>query len=339
MLRKWLLEKYSIMDMVALNESVFTGATVDPLVIIIKKQKSFDGHTVPVSIAPKKMKLFDLNVLEARHEYKQNNWLDNNSCQIKIYITTDAGSIINKIRAVSSPLETFLDYRAGCKPYEVGKGFPPQTKNTLKEKPFTSHSHVANDWKMLIRGNDVQRYLVSVKKPEWIKYGSWLAAPRTPEIFKGARILIQAIRNPSLKNRIIAAFATEDMIARINVYALIKKDDVPIHYFYILGVLNSRLANWFLMKDYGLHTYVITGVMKLPIRAINFNDSIEKSAHDKIVSLVESLLSFRKSLVSAQNPTEKERLEKQIKSADEGIDKLVYGLYGLSDEEIKIVEK
>jgi hypothetical protein len=338
MLRRWLLEKYSIMDMIALNESVFTGATVDPLVIIVKKQKSFDGHTVPVSIAPKKMKLFDLNILETRHEYKQSNWLDDNSCQIKIYITADAGSIIDRIHAVSSPLETFLDYRAGCKPYEVGKGFPPQTKNTLKEKPFTSHSRVANDWKMLIRGNDVQRYLVSVKKPEWIKYGNWLAAPRTPEIFKGARILIQAIRNPSLKNRIVAAFTTEDMIARINVYALFKKDDVSIHYLYLLGILNSRLTNWFLMKDYGLHTYVITGVMNLPIRAINFNDPAEKSAHDKIVSLVESMLALHKSLASAQSPLEKERLERQIKSTDGGIDSLVYALYGLTEEEIKIVE-
>jgi hypothetical protein len=47
---------------------------------------------------------------------------------------------------------------------------------------------------------------------------------------------------------------------------------------------------------------------------------------------------LHKSLASAQNPFEKERLEKQIKSTDEGIDKLVYELYGLSEEEIKIIE-
>lgn len=50
------------------------------------------------------------------------------------------------------------------------------------------------------------------------------------------------------------------------------------------------------------------------------------------------MLALYKSLASAQSPVEKERLEKQINSTDEGIDKLVYELYGLSQEEILIVE-
>jgi hypothetical protein len=50
------------------------------------------------------------------------------------------------------------------------------------------------------------------------------------------------------------------------------------------------------------------------------------------------MLAFHKSLASTQSPHEKERLERQIKSTDVGIDKLVYELYGVSEEEIKIVE-
>ena len=50
------------------------------------------------------------------------------------------------------------------------------------------------------------------------------------------------------------------------------------------------------------------------------------------------MLALDKSLALAQSPVEKERLEKQIKSTDEWIDKLVYELYGLSQEEIRIVE-
>ena len=57
-----------------------------------------------------------------------------------------------------------------------------------------------------------------------------------------------------------------------------------------------------------------------------------------MVSLVKSMLALHKSLASAQSPHEKERLEKQIVSTDSGIDKLVYALYGLTEEEIKIVE-
>ena len=50
------------------------------------------------------------------------------------------------------------------------------------------------------------------------------------------------------------------------------------------------------------------------------------------------MLALHKSLALAQSPVEKERLEKQIKSTDDGIDKLVYHLYGLSQDEIRIVE-
>ncbi|MCK4295938.1 MAG: N-6 DNA methylase [Candidatus Marinimicrobia bacterium] len=338
-LRRWILEDYTIVDVVALNESVFTGATVDPLVIVIRKQRPADNHLVSVRIAPKKLKLQDFNVLDAGHGYRQGNWLDGGACQIKIHITAEMDSIVGKIHSASSTLETFFDYRAGCKPYEVGKGTPPQTKSTLKQKPFTAHTRFTTDWKMLIRGNDVQRYLVSIKKPEWIKYGKWLAAPRDPEIFKGSRILIQAIRNPSLKNRIVAAFTTEEMIARINVYALIKKENVSIHYLYILGVLNSRLMNWFLMKDYGLHTYVITGVLQLPIRVINFADPADKSRHDKMVALVEQMLDLNKRLALVQGQHEKTLLKRQIEATDRQIDKLVYELYELTEEEIRLIEE
>ena len=50
------------------------------------------------------------------------------------------------------------------------------------------------------------------------------------------------------------------------------------------------------------------------------------------------MLALHNSLALAQSPVEKERLEKQIKSTDDGIDKLVYEMYGLSQEEIRIVE-
>ncbi len=52
------------------------------------------------------------------------------------------------------------------------------------------------------------------------------------------------------------------------------------------------------------------------------------------------MLSLQKQLHET-NPTgnEKERLEQQIKNIDYEIDKEVYKLYGLNEEEIKIIEE
>jgi hypothetical protein len=60
--------------------------------------------------------------------------------------------------------------------------------------------------------------------------------------------------------------------------------------------------------------------------------------HDKLVSLVEKMLELQKRLPSVRMPQEKEMLSRQIESTDGQIDRLVYELYGLSEEEVKVVE-
>ena len=57
-----------------------------------------------------------------------------------------------------------------------------------------------------------------------------------------------------------------------------------------------------------------------------------------MVILVESILALYKQLASAKTPTEKQMLQRQIENIDKQIDALVYQLYGLTEEEIKIVE-
>ena len=79
-------------------------------------------------------------------------------------------------------------------------------------------------------------------------------------------------------------------------------------------------------------------IKQLPIRPINFTDPADKARHDKMVSLVERMLALHKSLSAARNPSEQDRLAREVQSTDGEIDRLVYELYGLSEEEIRIVE-
>ena len=50
------------------------------------------------------------------------------------------------------------------------------------------------------------------------------------------------------------------------------------------------------------------------------------------------MLTLHKSLAAANSPQEKDRLTREVEATDKSIDGLVYELYGLSEEEIKIVE-
>jgi len=51
------------------------------------------------------------------------------------------------------------------------------------------------------------------------------------------------------------------------------------------------------------------------------------------------MLSLHQSLAAAQAPADKESLQRQITATDHQIDALVYGLYSLTPDEIKIVEQ
>jgi hypothetical protein len=71
---------------------------------------------------------------------------------------------------------------------------------------------------------------------------------------------------------------------------------------------------------------------RLPIHSINFSDPNDKILHDQMVQLVDRMLLLNKQLPTAKTAHEKTILQRQIA-------RLVYNLYGLTDKEIKIVER
>jgi len=112
---------------------------------------------------------------------------------------------------------------------------------------------------------------------------------------------------------------------------------------YILGLLNSHLLSFRFqsigkLKGGGIREYFWNSVSKLPIRTINFSDPLDKARHDRMVTLVTQMLDLNKKLQDARLEQEKTQLSRQIAATDGAIDKLVYELYGLSEEEIKVVE-
>ncbi len=113
---------------------------------------------------------------------------------------------------------------------------------------------------------------------------------------------------------------------------------------YLLGLLNSKVLDFFMhsissTKQGGYFEYKPMYLAQLPVRPIDFKKADEVKKHDKMVSLVEQMLELHKKLAGIKNPDEKTRIQRQIDATDAQIDKLVYDLYGLSEEEIKIVKE
>ncbi len=112
---------------------------------------------------------------------------------------------------------------------------------------------------------------------------------------------------------------------------------------YITGLLNSKLLDWFIKNvsttfHGGYFAANKQFLVQLPIRTIDFSNSADKSLHDRMVSLVDNMLDLHKKLAQAHLPQEKTVLARQIETTDRQIDRLVYQLYDLTEDEIKIVE-
>jgi len=89
----------------------------------------------------------------------------------------------------------------------------------------------------------------------------------------------------------------------------------------------------------GYYSYESRFIKYLPIRIIDFSNSKDKARHDKMVQLVEQMLDLNKKLAAAKTGHDKTVLQRQIDATDNQIDRLVYELYELTDDEIAIVEE
>jgi len=119
---------------------------------------------------------------------------------------------------------------------------------------------------------------------------------------------------------------------------MIIKDDL-----YLLGILNSAITRLFLKSicdkvQGGFYRLKITYISQIPIPKINFSNPADKARHDTMVALVERMLALHRQRADVKTDHEKNLIERQIEATDKQIDALVYDLYGLTGEEIRIVE-
>lgn len=137
----------------------------------------------------------------------------------------------------------------------------------------------------------------------------------------------------------IVALDTMQRLAMNNLHVLVPHKNFEYNIRYFLGILNSSLLTWFyrgLNPEAGeaLAEVKRTNVAALPIRCIDFSNRADTAMHDKMVVLVEKMLSLRDKLISNKNPQSRKQIEAQIEITDEQINELVYNVYGLSSSEL-----
>jgi type I restriction-modification system DNA methylase subunit len=158
---------------------------------------------------------------------------------------------------------------------------------------------------------------------------------------------IEKICVPRLVESLYAAYDADGshFLDNVDVGGIILKSKYQNQGFrYILGLLNSKLFRWyfpFVSAPFrgGWLSANRQFLSQLPVRTIDFSDPQDVARHDKMVSLVETMLDLHKQLQEVGTPHEKTRIQNQIDYTDKQIDALVYELYNLTEDEIAIVEE
>ena len=116
---------------------------------------------------------------------------------------------------------------------------------------------------------------------------------------------------------------------------------------YLLGILNSRVF-WFAISNISIPFGVRAGefryrliyqyMEKVPIRAADLKNPADMARHDKLVALVDKMLLLVPKLRAAKSDGDRATLQNAVSATDRAIDALVYDLYGLTPDEIALVE-
>ncbi len=298
------------------------------------KNKTFEDANVDASIlllsstGNETLRAFELNgkLFTFISETSSKTYLNNKGAIInyQLNINPIIGSLIDKINSQSTELNTHFDVNNGVQAYTVGEGTPLQTEEMKKQRVYHSLTKIDEDWKMYCDGLDVVRYDFKWSG-QWIKYGKNLTRRRIPELFTGERIFVRQIP-ASMPYAIVSSLMDLDVVCDNNYMIVRPKTTSHITLKTLIGLLNSKFISFWFFATFAKHQRKLFPQFKVKeLEIFPIPKFIEEITREKIETLVEKIIS-------------KKQDNKDSSLEENQIDQLVYQLYDLTEEEIKIVE-
>jgi hypothetical protein len=315
---------------VNLPYDVFADAWVDTTVYAAKKRKEptawprTSKQLIALKTFPKRQKIqsaseFDQDIQTT--EFAE--WFADGSDTFLTYADSRATSLMRRLEKDGVPFSTYADIQRGVTPFN------------LTEKPTCKTSLRAFD-------GTVRRYLLDEGPERFVRFDDTLAEPKPIRYFKGPRLLIRELI--SRQFQIQATKATKDFITNKSMQSALPLVGGPDSNF-LLGCFNSRLLSWFFLQKSNIAQrddfpkIVLKETRSLPFPKIDLKrNRADKTRHDKLVVLVDKMLGLMPKLRAVASESEKAVLQNAVTATDQQIDALVYELYGLTPDEIKLVE-
>jgi hypothetical protein len=319
-LRRYMLANTQVLSILdCTRQTVFESVVVLPIVTMLQRIKS--SNNVVSILEPIE------DGFEVVNQVPSRLWLEDDICIFNTSLRAEDVSVRAKILAAAVPLEQLATVKFGVKLYETGKGIPPQKSTAAKEHIYVADKKQGKDYRKYLEGKDVGRYAIDWEG-RWLKYGPNLAAPRDAELFEGPRLLFRRI----VGERLIGAYVDEDFVSG-QLLQIVKPHD-PAMAKALLAILNSTVVAYYFVKKYNRQDVTFPEIRIYELASLPI-----PKVPAKVKAQLEKLVEKRLHLSSANaTASEGEASSAKARQIEKEIDQMVYGLYGLTEEEIKIVE-
>jgi len=291
--RKFVIEETKLKKIVHLGDGVFEDVNMPCAIIELRNKDSFTKEVIFKEQIDGIDKPFDLDLIERLNGYV-----------FPVFSNQNEYSIKEKIEIKSEPFGKYFDNSRGV---EIGKSSPliysTEKENTV---PF-------------LRGEDIGKYRLEQKK--WLKLGDQNTNYKSDELYRGDKILVRKTGT--------GINATIDKSYRYFIqviYVFTPKHNLDVEYY--LGLLNSRLIEFWYFKTYGQEDRTTfphltqNKVLNIPVPK-NGSERLQNEISDKVTKAL---------LEKEANP------DADTTALEQHIDTLVYKLYNLTWEEVKVVD-
>ena len=348
-LRKFLLER-NIYEIVDLPTKIFDDADLDTTILFVQNVNKIEKTINILKLDEEQFKIVNKISID--------DILNNKELIINLTLSNQDNKILLKIDKSSIKLDSIFEVSQGYIPYSrshlIKEYGEEQGNKIVDERLWHSDYQKTPEFKQEIQGKDINRYEFT-ESFQYIKYGKWLNSPREQKFFTSPRILVMEITRGNFY-KIKSTYIEKELYNTPSIINIIHPNNDKNYLKFILSCINSKLYSWYHLKRHSkanaetsIPKILVKDIRNLPI------PKIDEESQKPFIKLVDEILEAKQKIKdykplldeSIKNNNfdreialkkELENLENICKTNEKTIDQMVYKLYDLTPDEIKIVD-
>lgn len=181
-----------------------------------------------------------------------------------------------------------------------------------------------------ITGSNLGRY--STKSICYISKNIYNSFSKGKDAFSSPKIMIR-----ETGNKFFASMDYSNILTTRSIYnaKIINKEFPPE---FILGIINSTLFQFYFRQFIAPETNIFPKIRIVQLNELPIPKETENKTIEVVIKNVKQLLKLNEEIPNVKLQSKIEQLQAHINHCEDKINEIVYRLYGLTEEEIKIVE-